>query len=85
MAEEVQSNMRVELKLAAGRHKDFGDVVELIRIHNLNESFCNQLHPSLHDDFIECLEEMRRELEYERRQDSFEDESTDTLHGTSDS
>jgi hypothetical protein len=57
----------IELKLAARRHKDFGDVVEMIRTHNLDESFQARLHPSLHRDFIECLEEKRREDEYEER------------------
>ena len=59
----------IELKLAARRYKDFGDVVELIRVHNLDESFSAKLHPSVHADFIECLEEKRREDEYETRQD----------------
>jgi hypothetical protein len=55
----------VELKLAARRYRDFGDVVELIRVNNLDESFTSQLHPSVRQDFIECLEEKRREDEYE--------------------
>ncbi|HET6248128.1 MAG TPA: hypothetical protein VFE47_10565 [Tepidisphaeraceae bacterium] len=55
----------IELKLAAGRHKDFGDVVELIRVHNLDESFLPKIHAAVHGDFIECLEEKRREDEYE--------------------
>ena len=59
----------VQLKLAARRYKDFGDVVELIRIHDLDESFRNKLNPALHGDFIECLEEKRREDAYEARQD----------------
>jgi hypothetical protein len=58
----------IELKLAARRHRDFGDVVSLIHVHNLDESFQNQLHPSVHRDFIECLEEKRREDEYEDRE-----------------
>jgi hypothetical protein len=70
----------IELKLAAHRHKDFGDVVALIGIHKLDESFGNQIHPSLHPDFIECLEEMRREMEYELRQDRPLDGSTDAGH-----
>lgn len=57
----------IQLKLAAGRHYDFGDVVFLIRIHELDESFLEHLHPSVHQDFIECLEEKRREDEYETR------------------
>jgi hypothetical protein len=59
----------VQLKLAARRYYDFGDVVFLIRVHNLDESFMTKLHPSVHKDFIECLEEKRREDEYEARED----------------
>jgi hypothetical protein len=58
----------IQLKLAARRHQDFADVVSLIRVHNLNETFLKHLHQTLHRDFIECLEEHRRELEYEARQ-----------------
>lgn len=57
----------VQLKLAARRHRDFGDVVELIRFNNLDDSFAKRLHASVRRDFIECLEEKRREDEYERR------------------
>jgi hypothetical protein len=59
----------IQLKLAATRHQDFADVVNLIRVHDLEESFLIHLHPSVHCDFIECLEEKRREVEYEARQD----------------
>jgi hypothetical protein len=55
----------VQLKLAARRWRDFGDVVELIRFNELDESFLGKLHPSVRQDFIECLEEKRREDEYE--------------------
>jgi hypothetical protein len=58
----------VQLKLVACRYKDFGDVVELIRCNELDESFLNDLHPAVHKDFIECLEEKRREDEYETRE-----------------
>jgi hypothetical protein len=57
----------IELKLAARRWRDFADVVELIRFNHLDESFLKQLHPSVHADFVECLEEKRREDEYEAR------------------
>jgi len=73
---EVIDNKRVvnlatliQLKLAARRHQDFADVVSLIRVHNLDESFRDQLHPSLHRDYAECLEEKRREDEYEAREE----------------
>jgi hypothetical protein len=58
----------IQLKLAARRYYDFGDVAYLIRVHNLDESFLEKLHPSVHQDFIECLEEKRREDEYEARE-----------------
>jgi hypothetical protein len=58
----------VQLKLAARRHQDFADVVNLIKFNNLDESYQERLHPSLHRDYIECLEEKRREDEYEARQ-----------------
>jgi hypothetical protein len=58
----------IQLKLAARRHRDFGDVVELIRIHNLDESFLENLQEAVRQDFIECLEEKRREDEYEARE-----------------
>jgi len=74
-ASEVVSNVRVlkltnlfELKLAAHRHRDFGDVVELIRFNDLDEAFADHLHPSLRRDYVECLEEKRREEEYEARE-----------------
>ncbi len=57
----------VELKLAARRYRDFGDVVELIRFNDLDESFARKLHPSVRRDHIECLDEKRREDEYEAR------------------
>jgi hypothetical protein len=57
----------IQLKLAARRYYDFGDVVFLIKVHNLDESFLANLHPSVHPDFIECLEEKRRDDEYEAR------------------
>ena len=57
----------IQLKLAARRHRDFSDVVELIRFNNLDEAYLGNLDPSLRSDYIECLEEKRREDEYEAR------------------
>jgi hypothetical protein len=58
----------IQLKLAARRYSDFGDVVFLIKTHNLDESFGERLHPSVRSDYIECLEEKRREEDYEARE-----------------
>ena len=66
---DSMSETLIQLKLAARRHQDFADVVNLIRVHNLDESYQEKLHPSLHRDYVECLEEKRREDEYESRED----------------
>ncbi len=58
----------VQLKLAARRYQDFADVVALIRANQLDEGFAAGLHPSVRGDYIECLEEKRREDEYDARQ-----------------
>jgi hypothetical protein len=58
----------VTLKLAARRYQDFADVVSLIRVHDLDETFAGQLPSSLHRDYLECLDEKRREDEYEARE-----------------
>ena len=64
----IELAVLIELKLAARRYQDFADVVSLIRAHQLDESFADRLHPSVRSDYIECLEENRREEEYETRQ-----------------
>jgi hypothetical protein len=58
----------VQLKLAARRYQDFADVVNLIRFNQLDESYLEKLDASVRDDFIECLEEKRRDDEYEARE-----------------
>ncbi len=69
----VNLPMLIQLKLAARRHQDFADVVSLIRHNQLDESFQNKLHPTVRPDYIECLEEKRREDEYARRLDQEEE------------
>jgi len=71
----------VQLKLAARRHQDFGDVVNLIRVHDLDEKFLKKLHPSVLCDFIECLDEKRRDDEYEARQDRMLEQKLKELEG----
>jgi hypothetical protein len=60
----------IQLKLAAGRLKDATDVVDLIRANDLDESFAAHLHPSVREDFLEYLEERRRDDVYEARQEA---------------
>ncbi len=67
-ASVVNLTTLIQLKLAARRYKDFADVISLIRVHDLDETYNDQLHPSVRRDYIECLEEKRREDEYEERQ-----------------
>ena len=57
----------IQLKLAAKSYYDSADVVSLIRIRNLDESFQSKLHPAVQRDFIECLEEKRGDDEFEAR------------------
>lgn len=59
----------IQMKLAARRFQDFADVISLIRVHDLDESYAERLHQSVRQAFIECLEAKRREDEYEARQD----------------
>jgi len=64
----------VQLKLAARRYQDFADVVSLIRENGLDEAFAARLHPSVRTDYLLCLEEKRREDEYEARRDQVPDQ-----------
>jgi hypothetical protein len=59
----------IQLKLAARRYQDFADVVKLIDAHHLDESYLERLHPFVRQDFIECLEEKRRDDEYLAREE----------------
>ncbi len=47
----------IELKLVTWRFKDWGDVVELIRRNNLDESFANQLDPIVRTPYRECFDQ----------------------------
>jgi hypothetical protein len=58
----------IQLKLATARYRDLGDVAALIAVHGLDESYMANLPPSLHPSFINCLEEYRREAQYEARE-----------------
>jgi hypothetical protein len=64
----------VQLKLAARRLKDWADVVDLVRFNNLDEAFAERLHPSVRKDYIECLEEKRREDLYAIRRGELQGE-----------
>jgi hypothetical protein len=57
----------IQLKLAERRYYDSADVVSLIEVHNLDESFMEKPHPSVRDNYRKCLEEKRRQDEWEAR------------------
>ncbi len=66
---KIAASLRQHRSLWEAVLMDFGDVVSLIRENHLDESFQQRLAQSIRADFIECLEEVRREDEYEARQD----------------
>jgi hypothetical protein len=57
----------IQFKLAERRYYDSADVVSLIEVHKLDESFLDKLHPSVWDNYSKCLEEKRRQDEWEAR------------------
>ncbi len=54
----------IELKLVTWRFKDWGDVVELIRTHNLDESFADKLHPVTRSAYLQCYDQKLEEDRY---------------------
>lgn len=63
----------IQLKLAARRFYDLGDVSYLIRVHNLDESFLETIHSAFRQDFLVCLDEARREMRRDEEDDARED------------
>lgn len=59
----------IEFKLASGqwgnRPHDFGDVFNLIKSNNLNETYTDKLHLSLRPKFLELLDMSRKEKHLE--------------------
>jgi hypothetical protein len=51
----------IELKLVTWRYKDWGDVVELIRRHQLPEPFADQLQHIVRSAYLQCWDEARDE------------------------
>jgi hypothetical protein len=58
----------VEMKLVTWRYKDWGDVVELIRVNKLDESFAAQLHPVARNPYLQCHDQMLEEDRYSPEQ-----------------
>lgn len=54
----------IELKLVTWRFKDWGDVVELIRERNLDESFGDQYNPLVRQAYLQCYDQKLEEDRY---------------------
>ena len=59
----------MELKLVTWRHRDWADVIELIRANKLGEDFALQLDAHVRMAYLQCYDQMREEEEYERDRD----------------
>lgn len=58
----------IALKLVTWRHKDFADVISLIRANDLREDFADRLPEELRIVYVQCYDEMREEDRYDRMQ-----------------
>jgi hypothetical protein len=54
----------IELKLVTWRYKDWGDVVELIRARNLDESFGDRFNPLVRQAYLQCHDQKIEEDRY---------------------
>jgi hypothetical protein len=54
----------VELKLVTWRYQDWGDVVNLIHVHNLDESFADRFNPLVRSAFLQCYDQKVEEDRY---------------------
>lgn len=54
----------IELKLVTWRYQDWADVVSLIRVHNLDESFAEKLHPVTRSAYMQCYDQKIEEDRY---------------------
>lgn len=54
----------IELKLVTWRYQNWADVVSLIRIHNLDESFAEKLHPVARSPYQQCHDQKIEEDRY---------------------
>lgn len=61
----------IELKLVTWRYKDWGDVVELIRIHDLPEEFADRLNPVVRSAYLQCYDQRLEEDRYDQEQGGF--------------
>lgn len=65
----------IELKLVTWRLKDWADVIELIRVHHLDESFADRLRSSARSAYLQCYDHMKEEDKYNRIHEPFDDDT----------
>ena len=61
----------IELKLVTWRLQDWADVISLIRVHDLDESFAEQLDPVARSAYVQCYDQKVDEDRYEEEQGGF--------------
>lgn len=54
----------IECLLARARLRDLAYIVELIGVHNLDESFAEKIHPVARSAYLQCLDQKRDEDRY---------------------
>jgi hypothetical protein len=54
----------IELKLVTWRFQDWGDVVNLIRHFDLDQTFAERLHPTVRSVFLQCYDQCLEEDKY---------------------
>jgi hypothetical protein len=54
----------IQLKLAARSFRESADVVSLIEANDLDDAFADELHASVRDSYLGCVEEIQREREF---------------------
>ena len=61
----------IELKLVTWRLQDWADVISLIRVHDLDEGFAEQLDPVARSGYLQCCDERVEEDRYEEEESGF--------------
>lgn len=54
----------IELKLVTWRLRDWADVIELIRMHDLDEGYAENLHPAARPAYAQCYDQKLEEDRY---------------------
>lgn len=71
-APTVSIEKLIELKLVTWRHRDWADVIDLIRFLQLEESFADRLHPTVRSAYLQCYDQRIEEDKYHPELDDTE-------------